>query len=149
MNLEKTKSIIYARLNGTKLTGEQHAAIQEALECVQIVEKIRNEADEFFSERISLSDVGERVINILNEKSKVINQKNYVNSFKVYRTTYTMGGIATGGFFESLVVASRKENIKGLLNETHDESVSNLKIEESDIDPSFYRYEEVLTTVFA
>ncbi|MBM7715363.1 hypothetical protein JOC94_002350 [Bacillus thermophilus] len=68
---------------------------------------------------------------------------------KVFEAIYSMGGIATGGFFRSLVVAHTQKNVRGLLNEQHDEDVSNLRIEESDIDASVYPHEQVLTTIFA
>lgn len=68
---------------------------------------------------------------------------------KAFEATYCMGVVTTGGFFKSLVVTHKKENVRGLLNEQHDEDVFNLRVEESDIDTSIYPHEQVLTTIFA
>lgn len=68
---------------------------------------------------------------------------------KVFEATYAMGCIATGGFFKSLVVARRQENVKGLLNEPHGEDVSSLNVEETDIESYIYQHEQVLTTISA
>lgn len=68
---------------------------------------------------------------------------------KAFEATYGMGGIATGGFFKSLVIAHKQENVRGLLNEQHGEDISNLQVEESDIDSGIYSKEAVLTTISA
>lgn len=67
----------------------------------------------------------------------------------IYVVTYSMGGIATGGFFKSSVIARKPENIKGLLSETHGEDISNLFIRETETANSTYENEQVLTTVDA
>jgi hypothetical protein len=66
---------------------------------------------------------------------------------RVYEVTYSMGCIATGGFFRSSVAARKPENIKGLLTETHGDEIYNLWIRETT--NSSYEYEQVLTTVGA
>lgn len=77
-----------------------------------------------------------------------IRNKERCGNMKVFETTYSIGGIATGGFFKSIVVAHRQENVKGLLNEQHGED-ANLYVEESDIDVYVYQHEQVLTTISA
>ena len=68
---------------------------------------------------------------------------------KVYEATYSMGGIATGGFFKSLVVVRKKANVKGLLTEAHGKDISNLSVVLSDVDAYVYDKEKVLTTISA
>lgn len=51
---------------------------------------------------------------------------------KVFNAIYGMGGIATGGYYESLVAADKKDNVAGLLCEEHDEEVLMSSVEETD-----------------
>jgi hypothetical protein len=67
---------------------------------------------------------------------------------KTFVATYSMGGIATGGFFKSIVAAYKKENVKGLLNEMQGEDVSNLYIEIRN-NKSTCKFEQVLATSIA
>lgn len=62
-----------------------------------------------------------------------------------FEVTYSMGCIATGGFFRSMVAARQIENIKGLLTEAHGEEICNLWVRKSS--DSNQEYEEVMTTV--
>ncbi|GIO36903.1 hypothetical protein J41TS12_17640 [Paenibacillus antibioticophila] len=63
----------------------------------------------------------------------------------VYEAIYGMGGIATGGYFKSLVAADSKENVTGLLCEEHDEEILITRVNETD-KKSDRTYEYVLTT---
>lgn len=65
---------------------------------------------------------------------------------KVFEVIYSMGGIAIGGFFKSIVVTHDSRNIKGLLNEVHEEEVLDLYVEESEY-TSDCKHEQVLTTI--
>ncbi|WP_059050798.1 hypothetical protein [Paenibacillus senegalimassiliensis] len=63
----------------------------------------------------------------------------------VYEAIYGMGGIATGGYFKSLVSAYSKANVAGLLCEEHDEEVLISSVIETDQVPAD-AYERVYTT---
>lgn len=66
---------------------------------------------------------------------------------RLYEATYSMGCIATGGYFKSLVVADQTGDVKRVLNETHDEDVSNLHVAAGE--STEHTYEQVLTTDYA
>lgn len=65
-----------------------------------------------------------------------------------YEAQYSMGGIATGGYFKSEVVANKAANVKGLLTETHGEEITNLYIEIVERS-SNYKRERVISTINA
>lgn len=67
------------------------------------------------------------------------------NEMRIYEAIYGMGGMATGGYFKSLVAADSKENVAGLLCEEHDEEVLITSVDETD-KKSEYTHEHVLTT---
>lgn len=65
---------------------------------------------------------------------------------KAFEATYSMGDIVTGGYFRSIVIAAQEDDVCRVLNETHDEDVSNLIIYETGINASTYGFEQVVTT---
>lgn len=71
-----------------------------------------------------------------------------VKVMKEFEALYSMGGIAYGGYFKSVVVAHNASNVKGLLNETHGEEVKICCIEETK-NSSDCKHEQVVSTIEA
>ncbi|PAD72821.1 hypothetical protein [Paenibacillus campinasensis] len=64
---------------------------------------------------------------------------------KCFEVFYGMGGIATGGYFKSLIVAASEENIEAMLCEEHGEDVLITKVNETS-QTNGYDHDQILST---
>ena len=65
MNINESKKIIQAGLAWANWTDEQKLAMERALRTIQRYEKILNEAQKLYANRIDLEEFGGKVTNII------------------------------------------------------------------------------------